>query len=94
MREWVWRDGEEVVICRRLCGSKEESQIAGINKSINTHAGCVSDPLRKSFEFATLKAEHERMKKIIRGKATGGCVAVFALVFFDAGFRGLSLLDS
>jgi len=66
----------------------------GINKSINTHAGCASDPLRKSFEFATLKAEHERMKKIIRGKATGGCVAVFALVFFDAGFRGLSLLDS
>jgi hypothetical protein len=34
------------------------------------------------------------MKKIIRGKGTGGCVAVFALVFFDAGFRGLSLLDS
>jgi len=35
-REWVWRDGEEVVICRPLCGSKEESQIAG-NKQVNKY---------------------------------------------------------
>ena len=42
MREWVLRDGEEVVICRPLCGSEEESRIAGNMDSIVTCKECRS----------------------------------------------------
>ena len=42
MREWVRRDGEEVVICRPLCGSKEESPIAENMDSIVTCKECLS----------------------------------------------------
>jgi len=41
-REWVWRDGEEVVICRPLCGSNEELQIAGNRDSVVTCKECRS----------------------------------------------------
>ena len=30
IREWVLQDGEEVVICRPLCGSEEESPMRRI----------------------------------------------------------------
>jgi len=42
IREWVLQDGEEVVICRPLCGSKEESQIAGNRDGIVTCKECLS----------------------------------------------------
>jgi hypothetical protein len=42
MREWVWRDGEEVVICRSLCGSEDDSPIAGDMDSIVTCKECLS----------------------------------------------------
>jgi hypothetical protein len=41
-REWIWRDGEEVVICRPLCGSEEESAIAGNRDSVVTCKECLS----------------------------------------------------
>lgn len=42
IREWVLQDGEEVVIRRPLCGSKEESQIAGNRDGIVTCKECLS----------------------------------------------------
>jgi hypothetical protein len=47
---------------------------------------------KKSFEFATLKAEHDRMKKIIREKLQGGCIILFARISQGLPLRGLLFL--